>query len=106
MVYTKDSMVKSVDWITIAIYLVLVVLGWTSICGASYDYGDMDFFSMDTRAGKQMLWMGCSLVLGFVILMVEDKIYDWFAYIFYAVMMLLLLVTPLLQKIRKALILG
>ena len=56
MVYTKDSMVKSVDWITIAIYLVLVVLGWTSICGASYDYGDMDFFSMDTRAGKQMLW--------------------------------------------------
>ena len=101
MVYTKDSMVKSVDWITIAIYLVLVVLGWTSICGASYDYGDMDFFSMDTRAGKQMLWMGCSLMLGFVILMVEDKIYDWFAYIFYAVMMLLLLVTPFIAEDTK-----
>ena len=26
MVYTKDSMVKSVDWITIAIYLVLILV--------------------------------------------------------------------------------
>ena len=98
MVYTKDSMVKSVDWITICIYLVLVVLGWISICGASYDYGGMDFFSMDTRAGKQLLWIGCSLLLGFVILMIEDKIYDWFAYIFYTAMMFLLLVTPFLAE--------
>ena len=98
MVYTKDSMVKSVDWITICIYLVLVVLGWTSICGASYDYGDMNFFSIDTRAGKQLLWIGCSLVLGFIILMIEDKIYDWFAYIFYTAMMFLLLVTPFLAE--------
>ena len=101
MAYTNDSMVKSVDWLTIAIYLALVVLGWISICGASYDYGDMDFFSMDTRAGKQLLWIGCSLSLGFVILMLEDKIYDWFAYLFYGAMMLLLLVTPFIAEETK-----
>lgn len=92
---------KSVDWITIAIYVALVILGWVSICGASYDYGDMDFFSMDTRAGKQMLWIGCSLALGFIILMMEDKIYDWFAYIFYTGMMVLLLVTPFVAEDTK-----
>ena len=92
---------KSVDWITIAIYMALVILGWVSICGASYDYGDMDFFSMDTRAGKQMLWIGCSLALGFIILMMEDKIYDWFAYIFYTGMMVLLLVTPFVAEDTK-----
>ena len=101
MAYTNDSMVKSVDWLTIAIYLALVVLGWISICGASYDYGDMDFFSLDTRAGKQLLWIGCSLGLGFVILMIEDKIYDWFAYLFYGAMMLLLLVTPFIAEETK-----
>jgi rod shape determining protein RodA len=53
---------------------------------------------METRAGKQLLWIGCSLFLGFIILMLEDKIYDWFAYIFYALMMLLLLVTPFLAE--------
>ena len=47
MAYTNDSMTKSVDWITIVIYIALVVLGWVSICGASYDYSDVDFFSLD-----------------------------------------------------------
>ena len=61
----------------------------------------MDFFSMDTRAGKQMLWIGCSLALGFIILMMEDKIYDWFAYIFYTGMMVLLLVTPFVAEDTK-----
>ena len=94
MAYTNDSVTKSVDWITIVIYLALVVLGWISVCGASHDYGEMNFFSMDTRTGKQLLWIACSLGLGFIILMLEDKIYDWFAYIFYGAMMILLLITP------------
>ena len=74
MAYTNGNMIKSVDWITIALYLLLVILGWFSICGASYDYGDMDFFSFETRAGKQLIWMGCSIVLGFVLLMLEDML--------------------------------
>lgn len=101
MGYTNGSLVKSIDWITVCIYLVLVVLGWFSICGASYDYGDMDFFSLDTRAGKQFLWIGCSLGLGFILLMLEDKLYDWFAYIFYIAMMLLLLITPFVAEDTK-----
>lgn len=101
MAYTNDSLVKSVDWLTICIYLALIVIGWTSVCGASYDYGDVNLVSLDTRAGKQLLWMGCSLVLGFVILMLEDKLFDWFAYIFYIGMMLLLLITPFLAEDTK-----
>lgn len=101
MAYTNDSLIKSVDWLTICIYLCLVILGWFSICGASYDYGEMDFFSMDTRAGKQLLWIGCSLGLGFVILMLEEKIFDWFAYLFYGAMMLLLLITPFIAEDTK-----
>ena len=98
MAYTNDSLIKSVDWITIAIYVALVVLGWVSICGASYDYGEMDLFSFNTNSGKQLVWIGGAFFLGFVILMLEDTIYDWFAYIFYALMMLLLFVTPYLAE--------
>lgn len=101
MAYTNDSLVKSVDWITIAIYLALVVLGWVSICGACYDYGDMDLFSFSTNSGKQLVWIGGAFLLGFIILMLEDKIYDWFAYIFYALMMVLLFVTPFLAEDTK-----
>jgi rod shape determining protein RodA len=85
---------KSVDWWTVAIYVALVVFGWFSVCGASYDYSDMDFFSFGTRAGKQMVWIGCSMGLGFILLMLEDRLYDMFSYVLYGAMMLLLFVTP------------
>ena len=94
MAYTNGSLVKSVDWLTICIYLALIVLGWISVCGASYDFGDVNLISFETRSGKQLLWMGCSLGLGFILLMLEDKLFDWFAYLFYIGMMLLLLITP------------
>lgn len=76
MAYTNDSIWKSVDWMTICIYLMLVIFGWFSVCGASYDYGEIDFFSFDTRAGKQFVWICCSLGLGFILMMLEDKLYD------------------------------
>lgn len=101
MVYTNDNMMKSVDWWTVAIYLALVIMGWISVCGASYDYGELNLFSMETRAGKQFLWICCSMGLGFILLMLEDKIYEWFAYIFYAFMMFLLLITPFLAEDTK-----
>ena len=67
MAYTNGSLVKSVDWLTICIYLALIVLGWISVCGASYDFGDVNLISFETRAGKQLLWMGCSSGFGFIL---------------------------------------
>jgi rod shape determining protein RodA len=92
---------KSVDWWTVAIYVALVIFGWFSVCGASYDYSDMDFFSFGTRAGKQMVWIGCSMGLGFILLMLEDRLYDMFSYVLYGAMMLLLFVTPFLAEDTK-----
>jgi len=101
MGYTNGNMWKSVDWWTVAIYVALVVFGWFSVCGASYDYSDMDFFSFGTRAGKQLVWIGCSMGLGFILLMLEDRLYDMFAYVIYGAMMLLLFVTPFLAEDTK-----
>ena len=101
MAYTNGSLVKSVDWLTICIYIALIILGWISVCGASYDFGDVNLISFETRAGKQLLWMGCSLGLGFILLMLEDKLFDWFAYLFYISMMILLLVTPFIAEETK-----
>ena len=98
MAYTNGSLIKSVDWITICIYLALVILGWISVCGASYDYGEVDLLSLDTRSGKQFLWICCSLGIGFILLMLEDKFYDWFSYILYLGMMILLAITPFLAE--------
>ncbi|KAA6310230.1 Rod shape-determining protein RodA, partial [termite gut metagenome] len=83
------------DWWTIGIYLILVVIGWLSVCGASYDYGEIEFWDYSTRAGKQFVWIVGSFGIGFVLLMLEDRFYDMFSYIIYLVMILLLIITLL-----------
>ena len=93
MVTRSDNLWKTLDWVTILLYLLLIIAGWFSVCGASYDYGDRDFLDFSTRAGKQFMWIICSFGLGFVLLMLEDRMYDMFAYIIYVGMILLLIVT-------------
>lgn len=87
-----------VDWVILLLYLVLLVCGWFSICGASHELGDTNFFEWSTRTGKQIVWIGCAFVLGFVILMTDDKYYDTLAGLFYWVMMIILLITPFVAK--------
>ena len=93
MVTRSVSLWKTLDWVTICVYLILVIAGWFSVCGASYDYGERDFLDFSTRAGKQFVWIICSFGLGFVLLMLEDRMYDMFAYIIYIGMITLLIVT-------------
>ncbi|MGN0056776.1 MAG: rod shape-determining protein RodA [Phocaeicola plebeius] len=91
MAYMKDNEVwKTVDWWTIVLYLVLIFCGWVSVCGASYDYGEPDFLDFSSRAGRQLMWMGCSLGLGFILLMLEDRLYDTYAYLIYGILLVLL----------------
>ena len=63
------------------------------MCGASYTYGDNDIFSLSARSGMQIVWIGTSITLGFVLLMLDNRVYDTFAYVIYAVLLLLLFAT-------------
>ena len=89
----QKGVIRSLDWWTILIYLALLIFGWVSVCGASYSYGDTDIFSLDTRSGMQIVWIGTSLVLGLVLLLLDDRAYDMFAYIIYIVLLILLFAT-------------
>ena len=89
----QPSMLRSLDWWTIGIYLALLTFGWISVCGASYTYGDTDIFSLDTRSGMQIVWIGTSICLGFVLLTLDDHFYDTFAFFIYVGMLLLLFAT-------------
>lgn len=89
------SLWKSIDWLTIFIYLVLLALGWMSVCGACYDFdqtaGILDF---STRSGMQIVWIGTSLLLAFLILMTDDRIFESLSYIIYICFIVLLFITP------------
>lgn len=89
----QKGVLASLDWITIALYLTLLVFGWISVCGASYNYGETDIFSLDSRSGMQIVWIASSICLAFIILMLDDRYYDTFAYAIYGLLLILLFAT-------------
>lgn len=78
------------------LYAVLVIWGWFSIYAASYNYDDISIFSLDGRAGKQLLWIGCAGVIIFAIMMTESRMFEAWAYPLYVLMMFILALTILI----------
>lgn len=84
---------RNLDWLTVFLYLVLVVCGAVSIYAASYDFDNARIFDMTEFSGKQFMWIGLGLVLGTIILLLDFRLYEAYAYPIYGIVMLLLLVT-------------
>ena len=91
------SILQHVDWFTIFVYVVLLALGWMSVCGATYDFDQAgNFLDFSTRSGMQIVWIGTSLLLGGFILMTDDRLIESLSYIIYIGFLGLLVATPFL----------
>lgn len=88
------SVFRNLDWTVFFIYLAMVLAGVVSIYAASYDFDEASIFSFDEFSGKQLRWVGLALVLGFVVLLTDYRIFETYAYPIYFAFLLLLLVTP------------
>ena len=106
------SIIRNIDWITVALYLILVLMGMISIYGAAYNFNleDSAFFDFSQRYGKQLMWVGFSFVLAAVLLMLDNRAYSVFAYFLYGISIFVLIVTvfiaPEIKGSRSWLIFG
>jgi rod shape determining protein RodA len=89
----ERGVLQSLDWWTIGIYIALLTFGWLSVCGASYTYGDTDLFSLSSRSGMQIVWIGTSLFLALILLLIDDSLYETLAYVLFGLLLLLLFAT-------------
>lgn len=78
----------SFDWISILIYLALILFGWANIYSASLGSTSGSFFDLDQPYGKQALFVGLSIFLVIIILSIEAKFYQRFSSIIYLVSLL------------------
>ena len=76
----------------------MVIAGWFSIYAASYDFDQASIFDYSGRAGKQMVWILTSVVLIFILLLIESEWYEIFAYWIYFLIILLLIATIFLAR--------
>ena len=110
MPYRKVNIWQDIDWITISIYMIMVIGGWFSVCGASYDFDQTSMFDFSGRAGQQMVWIITAVVLAFIIILIEAEWYNIFAYWIYILIILLLIITifvaPDIKGSRSWLVMG
>jgi rod shape determining protein RodA len=110
MYYRKTSIWGTIDWLIILLYVIMVSAGWLSICGASYEYDNVGLFDPSGRPGSQLVWIGLSFLLIFVILMLDADFYSVFGYFIYGAVILLLIATiflaPDIKGSRSWLVIG
>lgn len=97
-----DIITQQVDTATIFIYLALVLAGLLSIYSVGHDQlagkALWDFSGGMTNAQRQLMFMGLSAILVVGIMVVDLRFFDAFAYLLYAIALLLLLLVPIIGK--------
>lgn len=88
------SIFKNLDWFTVILYTLMVIAGAVSIYAASYDFDQASMWSFDEFSGKQIRWIGFAFFIGFIILLIDTRIYETYAYPIYILVLCILLVTP------------
>ena len=88
----EDSIFSGIDWVTVFLYLTLVFMGWINIYAAVYNEEHQSILDTTQRYGKQLIWIGLSIFVALVIMLVDGKFYSTFAIPIYAVNMLLLVI--------------
>lgn len=76
------------DWLTIFIYLIMVGWGFLAIYSADFDTNSSGIFSLSHSYGRQIIWIGASLVIALIILLLDHRIYPAFGYIIYGIIIL------------------
>jgi len=88
-----------IDWLTVGIYAACVLLGWLNIFAAVYDpEGNQSLFDFSLNAGKQLIWIGSSLVLVIVIMVIDFKFFEAFAYVLWGLFLIALVAVIFLAR--------
>jgi len=95
---TRNTIWLNLDWISVFLYLVLVLLGWVNIYAAVYSDEHQSILDMGQRYGKQLIWIIAGVVLAIMVLTVESKFYAAFANHIYAFTILLLVAVLIFGK--------
>jgi rod shape determining protein RodA len=79
----QNNFFSGIDWLTVGLYLALVLMGWFNIYAAVFDEEHANIFSYSQRYGKQMMWIIAAIALAIVTCLIDTRFYTTFAYPIY-----------------------
>ena len=87
------------DWVSVLLYVMMVGLGWLNIFAAVYDEtANQSIFDMSLNSGRQLLFIAASVLIILAIVIIDMRFYETFAYIFYAIILVALMMIPIIGK--------
>lgn len=91
----NKNIIGKIDIWLLLIYLALVTIGLFSIYAAAYNDDSPHIYDFSQNYGKQLLFIGISLVVGYMVLLIDAKFFNTFAFVFYALSILCLILVLL-----------
>lgn len=88
---TNGSLFQNIDWILVILYFALAILGWLNIYAAVYNEEFSSIFDMSQKYGKQLMWIGSSVVIIMVIMFTDTNLFQTLAYPIFLISLLSLL---------------
>jgi rod shape determining protein RodA len=82
---------KRIDWLTVLFYILLVAIGWLNIYSSTFTESSSSIFDFSQLYGKQLIFIGLSLISIVAILALEASFYERFSSVLYIISMVLLL---------------
>ncbi len=84
-------MLKRIDWLTVFLYALLVFFGWINIYSTTLSDTSISIFNTSTLYGKQLFFIGVSVIAVLGILFVDTHFFERFGSVFYVAGLVLLL---------------
>ena len=97
----RNQIIGRIDWLTVLIYLALVLIGWFSIFSAKYNELHPSIFDFSMEYGKQLVWIGTALLFGFIILLIDAKFFNAFSLWIYILVLITLVMVLTYGKVTK-----
>ena len=94
----RSSLLTNLDWLSIGMYVLLVLMGWFNIYAAVFDDNHGSILDITQKYGKQMLWICAGSVLAGLILLTDSKFFTAFSFVIYGLMMGLLVAVLLFGR--------
>jgi rod shape determining protein RodA len=94
----QKNIFENIDWLLVFFYLGFVLMGWMNIYAAVYNEEHSNIFDMSQNYGKQLMWIGTSMLIAMAILVIDGKFFASFSYPIYGTILLMLLVVLAIAK--------
>ena len=89
---------QRIDWVTSGLVIVFMLLGLLNIASATSGAEDIEWLAMDSKVGKQLIWIFIALGVAAVTLIIEGEFFIRTTVIHYTVNVLMLVAVLIIGK--------